>query len=60
MCLDTKCWVAADAKTILSLRCLSAASVFLNVCFNYRSLCLLLVANKYVFVHLLKITRSLA
>ena len=51
MCLDTRRWVAAESKTILSLRCFSAPSVFLNVYFNYHSLCLLLAANKYVFIH---------
>ena len=52
MCFDTKSWVAAGSKAILSLRCLPAASVFLNVYFNYRSLCLFPVANKiYIYLY---------
>ena len=42
-----KGWMAANSKTILSLRCPYVASVFLNAYYNYFSLCLLLTSNKY-------------
>ena len=52
--LDTKRRVAADSKTIWLLCCLPILPVFflMRTFINFRSLCILLAANKYVFIHL--------